>query len=81
MDFKRTETTCYSTNLKRCKLKEDAFNRATDEAKAELTKLLCNKSTYMYPSSAKKMWENFSYLTTYRNDSGGGGGGVLRYHI
>ena len=32
-------------NFETLKLKEDAFNRATDEAKAEWTKLLCYKIT------------------------------------
>ena len=35
-------------------------------------RLHCNKITYMYVSSAKEMWENINYLTTYQNKSVGG---------
>ena len=32
--------------------------------------VICNKISYA--NSAKEMWENFNYLTTYQNNSGGG---------
>ena len=32
--------------------------------------MICNKITNA--NSAKEMWENFNFLTTYQNNSGGG---------
>ena len=63
-------------DFRKCKTPNN-FHRTTYEAKAEWTKLICNKITY--DNSAKEMWENFNYLTTHQNNSGGGGGGATTF--
>ena len=60
--FRRRRTPYNFENLKNC---ENALEEVKENAKAEWTKLVCDKITYA--SSSKEMWESFNTLTSYQD--------------
>ena len=65
--FRRRRTPYNFENLKNC---ENALEEVKENAKAEWTKVVCDKITYA--SSSKEMWESFNTLTSYQDYNGGG---------
>ena len=65
--FRRRRTPYNFENLKNC---ENALEEVKENAKAEWTKLVCDKITYA--SSSKEMWESFNTLTSYQDYNRGG---------
>ena len=65
--FRRRRTPYNFENLKNC---ENALEKVKENAKAEWTKVVCDKITYA--SSSKEMWESFNTLTSYQDYNRGG---------
>ena len=65
--FRRRRTPYIFENLKNC---ENALEEVKENAKAEWTKVVCDKITYA--SSSKEMWESFNTLTSYQDYNRGG---------